>query len=115
MLLKRLRCLITAIAATAIACSCTFHTTMGPTRSMSKHDLEAGIGRVLVRWSVDTRSVKCDGDLQAKVGEEQSCWARMDDGSNLKMVGITTKVDGEGIKYDIEVDGKVPDKAGSPR
>ncbi|AMU78144.1 hypothetical protein BAB79_15025 [Mycobacteroides abscessus] len=82
---------------------------------MSKHDLEAGVQRVLTHWSVDTRSVKCDGYLPAKVGEEQSCWARMDDGSSLKMVGITTKVDGEDIRYDIKVDGKVAKRVGSTR
>ncbi len=78
---------------------------------MPKGDLEAGVKRVLVRWDVDVRSVKCDGDLPAKVGEEQTCWARMNDNSNLKMVGITTKVDGEDIKYDVEVDGKAAQKA----
>ncbi|WP_272948528.1 DUF4333 domain-containing protein [Mycobacteroides abscessus] len=88
-------------------CSCSFHASMGPSHGMPKHDLEAGIGRVLARWNVDTRSVKCDGDLPAQVGKEQTCWARMSDGSNLKMVSITTKVDGQDIRYDVEVDGKV--------
>lgn len=78
---------------------------------MSKSDLEAGVERVLVRWGEKVRSVKCDGDLTAKVGDEQTCWARLDDGSNLKMVGVTTKVDGEDIKYDVELDGKVAQKA----
>lgn len=78
---------------------------------MSKHDLEGGVGRVLTRWDVNYRSVNCDGDLPAKIGKEQTCWARMDDGSSLKMIGITTKVDGEDIKYDVEVDGKVVARA----
>ncbi|SIL61210.1 Uncharacterised protein [Mycobacteroides abscessus subsp. abscessus] len=78
---------------------------------MAKSDLEAGVQRVLVRWDVDVRSVKCDGNLPAKIGEEQTCWARMDDGTSLKMVGITTKVDGDDITYDIELDGKAAKKA----
>ncbi|EIC67170.1 DUF4333 domain-containing protein [Mycobacteroides abscessus] len=93
--------------------ACNFHASTSSGRSMSKHDLEAGVQRVLTRWDVDTRSVKCDGDLPAEVGKEQTCWARMDDGSSLKMVGITTKVDGDDIKYDVEVDGKFVKKADS--
>ncbi|WP_074354651.1 DUF4333 domain-containing protein [Mycobacteroides abscessus] len=90
---------------------CTFHASTGSTGAMAKSDLEAGVQRVLVRWDVDVRSVKCDGNLPAKIGEEQTCWARMDDGTSLKMVGITTKVDGDDITYDIELDGKAAKKA----
>ncbi|MBV6360415.1 DUF4333 domain-containing protein [Mycobacteroides chelonae] len=98
-----------------VACSCTFHASTTSGRSMPKSDLEAGVERVLTRWGVKVRSVKCDGDLPAKVGNEQTCWARMDDGSNLKMIGITTRVDGEDIKYDVEVDGKVAARASRTR
>ncbi|WP_078315216.1 DUF4333 domain-containing protein [Mycobacterium sp. D16Q16] len=98
---------IAVLAATAIvACSCNFHVSTSSGRSMPKQELEAGVQRVLTRWDIDTRSVKCDGDLPAKVGKEQTCWARMDDGSSLKMVGITTSVVGDDLKYDVEVDGK---------
>ncbi|SKU47583.1 Uncharacterised protein [Mycobacteroides abscessus subsp. abscessus] len=98
-------------ATAAIACSCNFHWSSGSGRSMSKNDLEQGVQEVLTDWDVQTRSVKCDGDLPAKVGAEQTCWARMDDGSDLKMVGITTHIDGDDLRYDVEVDGKVAKKA----
>lgn len=107
---------IAILAATAfLACSCNFHASTGSGGSMSKHDLEGGVGRVLTRWDVNYKSVKCDGDLPAKVGKEQTCWAYMDDGSNLKMVGVTTKVDGDDIRYDVEVDGKAAQKASGSR
>lgn len=103
---------IAILAATAVvACSCNFHVSSSSGRSMSKQDLEAGVQRVLTRWNVDTKSVSCDGDLPAKIGGEQTCWARMDDGSDLKMVGTTTQVSGDDIKYDVEVDGKAAQKA----
>lgn len=107
-----------AIGAALLAISlsgCNFHVSSSSGRSMPKQELEAGVQRVLTRWSIDTRSVKCDGDLPAEVGKEQTCWARMDDGSSLKMVGITTSVVGDDLKYDVEVDGKVAKKADNAR
>ncbi|WP_100469613.1 DUF4333 domain-containing protein [Mycobacteroides abscessus] len=103
---------IAILAATAVlASSCNFHFSSGSGRAMPKHDLEAGVQRVLTKWDVATKSVRCDGDLPAEVGKEQICWARMDDGSDLKMVGITTHVEGDDIKYDVEVDGKAAQQA----
>ncbi|WP_337251538.1 DUF4333 domain-containing protein [Mycobacteroides chelonae] len=109
--LKRFGAIAVLAVTAALACSCNFHASTSSGRSMPKQELEAGVQRVLTRWSIDTRSVKCDGDLPAEVGKEQTCWARMDDGSSLKMVGITTSVVGDDLKYDVEVDGKGAQKA----
>lgn len=109
--MKRLRGIAVLAATAVVACSCNFHVSSSSGRSMPKQDLEAGVQRVLTRWDIDTRSVKCDGDLPAEVGKEQTCWARMDDGSSLKMVGITTSVVGDDVKYDVEVDGKGAQRA----
>ncbi|SKK34769.1 DUF4333 domain-containing protein [Mycobacteroides abscessus] len=109
--MKRFRGVAILAATVSLACSCNFHASTGSGRAMAKHDLERGVEEVLTDWDVQTRSVKCDGDLPAKVGAEQTCWARMDDGSDLKMVGITTHIEGDDLRYDVEVDGKGAQKA----
>lgn len=81
---------------------CTFHASFGPTLSIPKSDLEAGVHRVLVRRDMDPRSIECDGDLVGKVGRKQTCTAFLGNGSTLPVVCTTTQVDGDDIKYDIE-------------
>ncbi|WP_280832344.1 DUF4333 domain-containing protein [Mycolicibacterium frederiksbergense] len=86
--------------------ACSAHFDVGRTKAVSKDQLADIVKQKLeAQVGAEADSVVCEGNLSAKVGATQRCV--LTDGS--KKYGVTataTSVDGDNVKFDIDVDDK---------
>ncbi|TDZ82126.1 hypothetical protein DE4585_02655 [Mycobacteroides salmoniphilum] len=89
--------------------SCHVSFTVGSTKeiSISKEKLARGVSDALAaKTATAPTTSKCDGALRGEKGATQRCWISDSQGQVYGVTVTTTTIDGDHIKFDIDVDNK---------
>lgn len=84
-----------ALALTLTGCSVT----------VAQSDLETEVGRD----EEGVTDVSCEGDLEGTEGATQDCTATFEDGSTIDVVVVVTSVDGQDVRFDVEIPDTEPE------
>ncbi|MBB4852951.1 hypothetical protein HNP40_000317 [Mycobacteroides chelonae] len=94
-----------ALLSMAALSGCHASVDVGTTKEISKEKLANGVSDALKQKVGTTPSTsKCDGPLKGSKGDTQRCWISDSRGQVYGVTVTATTIDGDHIKFDIDVD-----------
>lgn len=99
------------VACGLILTGCNVSMEIGGGPEIGKDRLAVGVSDALRDKTGETPvTSKCDGPLRKEPGAKQRCWVTNHKGELFGVTTTTTSVNGDKIKFDVDVDAKPADK-----
>ncbi|SHS99906.1 Uncharacterised protein [Mycobacteroides abscessus subsp. abscessus] len=100
------------VACSVVLAGCNVSVDIGSRPEIDKDRLAVGVSDALRDKTGETPvTSKCDGGLRKEPGAKQRCWVSNHKGELFGVTTTTTSVNGDKIKFDVDVDAKPADKS----